>query len=177
MTPPKPRVALIWAMSRNNVIGMENALPWRLPADMAHFKSLTSGHPVIMGRKTFESLGRPLPNRTNIVLTSDPSWSATGCLVAHSIRESLDIASKHLPNGDPEVFVIGGELVYRQALPCAQRLYVTLIDAVIEGDASFPEVDWQEWRELNRQEHAQDDKNAYSCIFLSYERLRPTGGC
>jgi dihydrofolate reductase len=177
MNEGRPRIALIWAMSRNRIIGRQNALPWRLPADLAHFKALTSGHPVIMGRKTYESLGRPLPNRTNIILTGDRGWSAAGCLVTHSLREAIELGSRNLPAGKTEVFVMGGENVYRQALACADRLYVTLVEAEVEGDATFPEVNWSEWRETSRHEHAQDDKNAYPCTFLSYERLKPAERC
>jgi dihydrofolate reductase len=173
----RPRVALIWAMSRNRVIGLNNALPWRLPADMAHFKALTTGHPVIMGRKTYESLGRPLPNRTNIVLTGDRAWSAEGCLVAHSLREAVELANNNLPAGKTEVFVMGGENVYRQALACADRLYITLVEAEVEGDAWFPDIEWKEWLQTSRREHARDDRNPFACTFLSYERLRPATPC
>lgn len=177
MTDRRPRIALIWAMSRNRVIGKKNALPWRLPADMAHFKALTTGHPVIMGRKTYESLGRPLPNRVNIVLTGDRGWSATGCLIAHSLREAVELASQHLPADKSEVFVMGGENVYRQALACADRLYVTRVEAEVEGDAWFPEVDWTAWQETGRSQHVQDEKNPYACTFLSYKRLGPAAPC
>lgn len=177
MTAPHPRIALIWAMSRNRVIGRQNTLPWRLPADMAHFKALTTGHPVIMGRRTFESLGRPLPNRTNIVLTGDRSWSMDGCLATHSLREAINLAVARLPAGKNEVFVMGGENVYRQALAYADRLYVTLVEADVEGDAWFPEIDWKEWRETERRQHVQDEKNAYGCTFLTYERLKPATPC
>lgn len=173
-SPPKPIVALIWAMARNGVIGRDNALPWRLPADLQHFKALTTGHAVLMGRKTFESLGRPLPNRTNIVVTRDRGYARPGARVAHSLDDALAIAASDLPD-DRLVFVIGGENLYTQMLPRAERLYVTLVDAEVDGDARFPEFDWQQWRELERREHPADDRNRYACRFLTLERKTPRG--
>lgn len=166
-------VALIWAMARNGVIGRDNTLPWRLPADLQRFKALTTGHPVVMGRKTFESLGRPLPNRTNIVVTRDPRYAPPGTLVAHSIDEALTLAATHTPPTDPQVFVIGGENLYGQLLSRADRLYVTLVDAEVEGDARFPEFDWQDWRELERTTRPADEKNSYACTFVTLERKTP----
>lgn len=159
-------------MARNGVIGRDNALPWRLPADLQHFKALTTGHPVMMGRKTFESLGRPLPNRTNIVVTRDRNYAPPGARVAHSLDEALAMATAYLP-ADRQVFVIGGENLYTQMLPRAERLYVTLVDAEVDGDARFPEFDWQQWRELERHEHPADDRNRYACRFLTLERKTP----
>ena len=173
MNIPRPRIALIWAMARNRVIGRHNALPWRLPVDMQHFRELTTGHPVIMGRKTFESLGRPLPNRTNIVITSDRHYAPPGCLVAHSLDEALAMAGPHVPPNDPEIFVIGGEQLYAQMLPSADRLYVTLVETEVEGDAWFPEFDLSMWREIKRGLHPADDKNPYPCTFLTLERKTP----
>jgi dihydrofolate reductase len=170
---PRPVVALIWAMARNRVIGRGNALPWRLPADMAHFKALTTGHPVLMGRKTFESLRRPLPNRTNVVITRDPRFEAAGCLVARSTDEALELAARHLDRNDAQVFVIGGADLYRQMLPHADRLYPTLVGADVAGDAWFPEFNWQEWRELERRVHPADLQNPYPCTFLTLERKTP----
>ena len=169
----RPRIALIWAMARNRVIGRHNTLPWRLPVDMKHFRELTTGHPVLMGRKTFESLGRPLPNRTNIVITTDRRYAPQGSLVAHSLDEALALAAPHVPPNDPVVFVIGGENLYAQMLPRADRLYVTLVEAEIEGDARFPEFDLEAWRETQRIAHPADDKNPYPCVFLTLERKTP----
>lgn len=169
----RPQIALIWAMARNRVIGRDNTLPWRLPADLAHFKSLTTGHPVIMGRKTFESLGRPLPNRINIVITRDRSFSPAGCLVAHSLDEAFHLGTLHEASVRPELFVIGGENLYSQALVLADRLYVTLVDAEVEGDACFPDFEWEDWREVERLQQPADDKNAYACTFLTLERKTP----
>lgn len=165
-----PRLALIAAMARNRVIGRQNSLPWRLPTDMRRFRELTIGHPVLMGRKTFESLGRPLPNRTNIVLTSDRAYSGQGCVTAHSLVQALAIAAKHLAPERPEVFVIGGENLYRQTLPHADRLYLTQIDAKIEGDAWFPEFTPEAWEVLARETRLADEKNPYDCVFLTLER-------
>lgn len=166
-------VSLIWAMARNRVIGRNNAIPWRLPADMQHFKALTTGHPVIMGRKTCESLGRPLPNRTNIVVTRDPRFQAAGCLVAGSLDEALALARNHAATDRPEIFVIGGEELYRQTLPLADRLYVTLVETEVEGDAWFPDFDWQEWREVGRRSQPADARNSSACTFLTLERKMP----
>jgi dihydrofolate reductase len=173
MSGVRPRIALIWAMARNRIIGRENSLPWRLPVDMQHFRQLTLHHPVLMGRKTFESLRRPLPDRTNIIISRDPSYSAPGILVAHTIDEALKVARQHLPAGDPQIFVIGGENLYAQMLPRADRLYVTLVDADVDGDARFPEFDWSEWREIGRQRHLADENNPYACTFVSLERKMP----
>jgi len=169
----QPRVALIWAMARNRVIGHHNALPWHLPADMKHFRELTTGHPVIMGRKTFESLGRPLPNRTNIVITSDRNYAPQGCFVAHSLDEALAMAAPSVPPDDPEIFVIGGEKLYVQMLPRADRLYMTLVETDAEGDAWFPEIDLASWRDIRKDLHPADAKNPYACTFLTLERKTP----
>lgn len=160
-------------MARNRVIGRDNALPWRLPADMKHFRELTTGHPVLMGRKTFESLGRPLPNRTNIVVSTDRHYAPPGCLVAHSLDEALALADAHVPPDDPEIFVIGGEKLYAQMLPRADRLYMTRVETDAEGDARFPEFDLGAWREIRRDLHPADDKNPFPCTFLTLERKSP----
>ena len=165
-----PRLALIAAMTRDRVIGRQNSLPWRLPADMRRFRELTTGHPVLMGRKTFESLGRPLPNRTNIVLTSDRSYAGPGCVAAHSLDQAIAIATKHLTQDRPEIFVIGGENLYRQTLVRANRLYLTQIEATIDGDAWFPEFAQEAWEVLARETRLADEKNAYDCVFLTLER-------
>lgn len=157
-------------MTRDRVIGRQNSLPWHLPADMRRFRELTTGHPVIMGRKTFESLGRPLPNRTNIVLTSDRSYTGQGCVTAHSLDQALAIAAHHLTFELPEIFVIGGENLYRQTLTRADRLYLTLIETQIDGDAWFPEFAHEAWEVLARETRLADEKNAYGCVFLTLER-------
>ncbi|WP_296643809.1 dihydrofolate reductase [Thiobacillus sp. 65-1402] len=145
MSQNKPRVSVIAALARNRVIGIENRLPWRLPEDLAHFKALTLNHPILMGRKTFESLGRPLPGRTNIVITRNPDYCRDGCLAADSIAAALALC-----RDADEVFFIGGAELYGQALPLADRLYLTEIQAEVEGDAWFPDYDRAPWREVSR---------------------------
>lgn len=157
-------------MTRDRVIGRQNSLPWRLPADMRRFRELTTGHPVLMGRKTFESLGRPLPNRTNIVLTSDRTYTGQGCVTAHSLDQAVSIAARLLTSDLPEIFVIGGENLYRQTLARADRLYLTLIETQIDGDAWFPEFAQEAWEVLARETRLADEKNAYDCVFLTLER-------
>lgn len=162
------RVSIIAAMAENRVIGVNNTLPWRLPADLRHFRRLTTGHHVIMGRRNYESIGRPLPDRTNIVVTRNPAYRAPGCVVRHSLEEALRDTGD-----DPEVFVIGGAEIYRQALARADRLYLTLVHANVPGDTFFPEFDAREWRETGRTRHEADDKNPYACSFVTYERIKP----
>lgn len=159
-----PTLSLIAAMARNRVIGIDNRLPWHLPEDLKHFKALTLGHPIVMGRKTFESIGRPLPGRTSIVISRNPQWQADGCLVAGSIAQGLALA----PAAD-EVFVIGGAELYGQALGLAQRLYLTEIDADFAGDAYFPPIDMAQWQEAERVVH-EDDGRGFGYAFVRYDR-------
>ena len=144
-----PRISLIAAVARNGVIGSDNALPWRLPEDMRHFKALTLGHPVIMGRKTWESIGRPLPGRRNIVVSRNPEFSAAGCETAASLDQALAACR----GTAEEAFVIGGAEIYTLAMPRAQRLHLTEIHADYPGDAHFPEVDRALWKETARERH------------------------
>ena len=166
----RPRLALIAAMARNRVIGRQNALPWLLPADMRRFRELTTGHPLLMGRRTFESLGRPLPQRTNIVMTSDLTYAPAGCLVAHSWEQAVAMAAVHAAPHKPEIFIIGGENLYTQTLLSADRLYLTQVDALIEGDAWFPEFEREAWQVVARETRIADEKNAYDCVFLTLDR-------
>jgi|SRR5262245_3467575 len=155
-----PIVSLVAALARNRVIGAGNRLPWRLPEDLKRFKRLTMGAPVIMGRKTHDSIGRPLPGRRNIVVTGQPGARWEGCEAAHSLDDAIALA------GDaPEVFVIGGAELYRLALPRADRLYLTLIDADHEGDTFFPAFDPADWRETAREPGA-------GFAFVTYQRAR-----
>ncbi len=140
------RIALIAAMAENRVIGRENALPWRLSGDLQHFKSLTMGKPVIMGRNTYESIGKPLPGRLNIVITGDTAYAAPGCRVAHSVEQALAAARDH-----DEVMIIGGARLYEQMLQRADRLYLTLVRAEVEGDTLFPRLEHGAWREVERE--------------------------
>lgn len=158
-------LTLIVAMGSNRIIGRGNSLPWRLPADLRHFKSTTMGHPIIMGRKTYESIGRALPGRTNIIITAKPRYTAAGCHVANSIDEALELAQ----TGD-QVFIIGGASLYAQTLSRADRLYVTLIHHEFEGDAYFPEIDSGLWRKMEEESFRADQENPYDYSFLKFER-------
>ena len=160
------RIALIAALAANGVIGRDNGLPWRLPADLAHFKALTLGKPVLMGRRTWESIGRPLPGRINIVLTRDPGYRAEGARVVHSPEQALEVAA-----GSEELMVIGGEQLYRQMLDRADRLYLTEVKADVEGDAHFPGFDRRHWRELSRESHPRDARNEYDYDFVTLARV------
>lgn len=170
-----PLVSLIVAAAANGVIGRDNRMPWHLPEDLAHFKRLTLGHPVIMGRKTCESivaaLGKPLPGRANIVVTRQAHFPAPGCTVASSLEAALGAA-----RDADEVFVIGGAEIYRLALARADRVYLTRIDAEFDGDATFPTLDPAEWREVAREEHPPTGGRAFGFAFLRYERRRLSGG-
>ena len=156
-------------MGRNQVIGIKNSLPWKLPADMEHFHQLTMGKPIIMGQKTFESIGRALPGRTNIVLTLDKNWQAPGCLVANSIEEAIRIAEKL---DAKEVMIGGGVSIYKQFLPLADRMYLTLIEGDFAGDAYFPEFDYNDWEEKERIENTADKDNPYQYSFLTLQRKK-----
>lgn len=162
------RVSLIAAVAENGVIGRDNALPWRLPADLKRFRRLTTGHPVIMGRRNYESIGRPLPQRANIVVTRRTDYRAPGCVVVHSLPEAFAAAG-----GAPEVFVMGGAEIYAQTISRAERLYLTRVHARVAGDICFPAVDWTAWDEVSRERHEADDKHAYAYSFITFERVRP----
>lgn len=164
--PSTPILSAIAAMANNRVIGRANQLPWHLPADLKHFKALTLGHPIIMGRNTYLSIGRPLPQRTNIILTRNPAFSAPGCVIATNLDSALRIATPL----DNEVFIIGGADIYRQLLPHVQRLYLTIIEQAFEGDAFFPDIDLREWHEIANEYHAPDTDNPYPYRFIQLER-------
>ncbi len=161
------RISLIAALAENRVIGRNNTLPWRLPADLKHFRALTTGHPVILGRKNYESIGRPLPERTNIVVTRDRGYRAPGCVVV----DSLDAAFAAAGDAD-EVFIIGGAELYAQTLGRADRLYLTLVHATVPGDTLFPEYDPGAWVEVTRERHEPDASHAYPYSFVTYDRRR-----
>ncbi|HEX7037377.1 MAG TPA: dihydrofolate reductase [Pseudomonadales bacterium] len=162
------KVSLIWAMARNGVIGRGGGLPWRLPREMKHFMTTTRDHPVIMGRRTFESMdGKPLPRRHNIVVSRNRDYRAEGVVVVGDLAAALAEAEA---TGADEAFVIGGAELYRSALERADRLYVTVIDAELEGDTVFPELDWSGWREVARVPHPADDENPYPFTIFRYER-------
>ena len=158
-------------MSTNRTIGRDNGLPWRLPKDMKHFMRSTMGKPVIMGRKTFESMKSPLPGRTNIVLTSDQSWSRDGVLVASSLSRAFELGRIAAEQDSlSEFFVIGGSSLYEEAMPHATRLYVTQIEAVIEGDVSFPEINWAGWSSIRNERHEPDADHAHAFTISEFVR-------
>ncbi|MBD1390640.1 type 3 dihydrofolate reductase [Neiella sp. HB171785] len=155
------RISLIAAMGRNRVIGKDNQMPWHMPADLKHFKQVTMGKPVVMGRKTFESIGRPLPGRLNIVITRDANFNAEGITVVASPDAALDIAAQQTD----EVMIIGGGQIYQHFLAQATDLYLTFIDAEPEGDAFFPK--WPDkFRQVSKYHHPKDEKNDHSCDFV-----------
>ena len=162
-------VSAIVAAARNNVIGKNNQIPWYLPADLAYFKRTTLGHHVLMGRKSFSSIGRPLPKRTNVVITRDPYFSATGVVVAHSIKEALELAAE---NGETEAFIIGGGVIYSESMDLWDKVYLTEVDAEPEGDVFFPELDPANWTEAWREEHPADEKNEFAFTFRVLERVQ-----
>lgn len=158
-----PRISIIAAMAKNRVIGIANTLPWRLPEDLKHFKALTLGHHILMGRKTYESLGRPLPGRTNVVITHSQDLQVPGCLVANSIAKAIAAC-----DNDNEIFFIGGAELYRQALGVADRIYLTEIKADFAGDAWFPEFDTNLWQETGR--HPCKSESGLEYDFLIYDK-------
>lgn len=158
-------LSLIVAVARNGVIGAGGKLPWHLPADLKRFKKLTLGHPVIIGRRTFESIGKPLPGRTNIVVTRQADCKICGCLVADSFEKAIELCQEA-----DEIFVLGGASLYEQALPRADRLYLTQIHADFEGDVRMPPLDLSRWKEISREDRPADAGNPYSYSFLTYER-------
>ena len=167
--PPKsapPRICLIAALAANRVIGRNNTLPWHLPADLKRFKALTMGHPVVMGRKTYESIGRPLPGRRNLVISRNRDYSAPGCEIVHSLDDAVAAC-----RGAQEIFIIGGAELYRESLPRAQRLEFTEIRAEFEGDATFPEFSLAQWRETGREIHGAETGIPFRYDFARYERI------
>jgi dihydrofolate reductase len=153
-------------MAANRVIGVENRLPWHLPEDLQHFKALTMGHHIVMGRKTYESIGRLLPGRTTVIVTRQPDYRVEGATVAHSLEAALESAAN-----DDEVFVIGGAELYRAALPVADRIYLTTVDATPGGDTLMPDFDIGEWREISTESFKADGKHAHDYRFAILERL------
>ncbi len=158
-------IALIVAVAENGVIGQDNGLPWRLPGDLKRFKALTMGKPIIMGRKTYESIGKPLPGRTNIVITRQTDLQLAGCLVAGSLPEACNSVAAD------ELMVIGGADIYRQALPLARRIYLTQVHASVSGDAWFPELEQDQWREVSREDVPADPQHEHAYSFITLERV------
>src|ERR1700690_1768205 len=165
---PRQRISLIAALARNRVIGTNNHLPWKLPDDLKHFKALTLGHHILMGRKTYESIGRPLPGRTSVIISRAGFPAPEGCIVAHSIQEAITACA-----GDEEIFFVGGADLYRQALPLADRLHLSELQAEFEGDAWFPEFDRAQWNEVSRDRRTEVASGlGYHCVV--YDRSRQT---
>lgn len=157
-------ISMIVAADENNLIGKDNQLIWHLPDDLKFFKEKTSGHCIIMGRHTFESVGKPLPNRTNIIITRDKNYLAEGCKVVHSLEDALELAKE-----DENPFIVGGEQIYRLALPVADRIYLTRVHHEFEGDRHFPELG-EEWVETESVPHAANEKHEFAFTFKTYER-------
>jgi len=164
------RRSLVVAVARNGVIGRDNRLPWRLPDDLAYFKRVTMGHPVVMGRRTWQSIGKPLPGRKNIVVTHDPGFQAPGCVVAHSLAEAWRAAE-----GAEEVCVIGGTSLFAETLPIADVIHLTEVEADVEGDTYFPELDRAQWRETEVARHPADARHAYPFRIVRLERAPRPG--
>ena len=164
-----PKVSIIAALAENYAIGKHNQLPWRLPADLKHFKDLTTGHPVIMGKRTFESLPNgPLPNRKNIVLRTILSDGVTeGYFEADSLEDALDLCEH-----EKQVFIIGGSTVYKQCLDKADNLYITWVHADFQADTFFPQINSSDWEEINREDHPADEKNPYAYSFVEYQKKK-----
>jgi dihydrofolate reductase len=160
---PESRISIIVAMAHNRTIGVNNTLPWRCPEDLRHFKALTMGHHMIMGRKTFDSIGKPLPGRTTVIVTRNRDLKIDGCIVAHSLREAIATCA-----GDEEIFIVGGAELYAQALPLADQLYVTEIQQEVQGDAYFPTFDKKVWREVSREIRSQEAPQPLSYHFVTY---------
>jgi len=164
------KIALIVALSQNNIIGRDNQLPWHLPEDLKYFKSVTMGKPVLMGRKTFDSIGRPLPGRANIVITRDAQWTADGVEVVTDIQAALAAGEKACKAaGGDEIMVIGGAQIYQKFLPLADRLYLTRVEAQVEGDAFFPEIDSTQWQQVAEEVPEKIDSHPYR--FLIFDRV------
>lgn len=165
------RLSMIAAMAHQRVIGKDQKMPWQLPADLAFFKKTTMGCPILMGRKTYESIGRPLPGRLNLVVTRNPTLQIDGCEVVTSLEDAMVVAQEK--SGDSEeVFITGGSHLYRSFLEQADRLYLTMIDAELEGDTFFPDYSILKWQEIERVEHLADEKNAYNYAFVTLDRVR-----
>ncbi len=158
------RISLISALAQNRTIGIDNTLPWRLPEDLRHFKALTLGHHILMGRKTYESIGKPLPGRTTVIITRGDYAAPAGVKIAHSLQEAIAICG-----ADEEIFFVGGAQLYAQALPLADRLYLTEIQAEVEGDAWFPDYDRAQWREVSRDRRT-DEAAGLEYHFVVYDR-------
>jgi dihydrofolate reductase len=159
-------IMAIVAMAENRVIGHNKQLPWHMPADLQHFKTITMGKPIIMGRHTYQSIGRPLPGRLNVVITRDPEFHAPGCVVVYSIASALEAVSY-----SDDVFIIGGASLFEHAIPRLQRIYLTIIHHEFDGDTHFPELDMTQWKESDKKLFPADEKNPYAYTFVTLDRV------
>ena len=159
-------LSIIVAVSENNVVGKENKLPWKLSADLKRLKSLTMGHHIIMGRKTWESLGKALPGRINVVITTDKNFKAEGGIVVHSLKEALAISST-----DDEIFIFGGGKIFKEAMSLVKKIYMTRVHSIIDGDTYFPVLDMNDWKKISREDFKADEKNQYDYSFVTLERV------
>ncbi len=159
-------ITIIAALGKNNELGKDNDLIWHLPNDLKRFKKVTAGHHVIMGRKTYESLGKPLPNRTNIIITRNSNYQANGCVIAHSLEEAIEVAKE-----DANPYILGGAEIYKQAMHIADCLDLTHVNAALDADAFFPEIDTKIWKETTRKNHLKDDRHQYDYSFVTYKKV------
>lgn len=160
-------ITIIAAIGKNNALGKNNQLIWHLPADLKRFKKITTGNSIIMGRKTFESLGKPLPNRVNIIITRNPKYTTKNGIVVHSLKEAIKIAPK-----EKQIFIIGGAQIYKQALPIADKLDLTFVHKDFDADAFFPEINLSVWEEEKRENFKANEKNKYDYSFVSFKRRK-----
>lgn len=160
-------ISAIVAMNQDHIIGVDNQIPWYLPADLKFFKKITSGHPILMGRKCYESIGNPLPNRTNIIITRNPYFIVSNCITVHSIEEGLSFAKK---NNATEVFIIGGGEIYAHSIQYWNKIYITEVDFKCEGTVYFPTIDFKDWKLISSESHEADEKNKMRYTFKEYER-------
>jgi dihydrofolate reductase len=158
-------LSIVVALTENNVIGTANALPWKMSDDLKRVKALTMGHHLIMGRKTFESIGRPLPGRTTVIITRQKNYQAEGCIVVYSINEAIEAA-----RNDNEAFVFGGGEIFKEALPYVDRIYLTRLHTTINGDTFFPDISSEEWKVTDQNDFPADDKNQFPCTVFTYDR-------
>ncbi|MBK7226923.1 MAG: dihydrofolate reductase [Saprospiraceae bacterium] len=160
-------ISCIVAMNQDRIIGNDNQIPWYLPADLKYFKKITTGHHILMGRKCYESIGKPLPNRTNIILTRNPYFVVSNCITIHTLEEGILIAKQNKEN---ELFIIGGGEIYERSKHLWNKIYITEVDLQCEGSVRFPEVDYDEWKEIHCEEHLADQKNRMNYKFKIFER-------
>lgn len=162
------KISCVVAVANNNVIGKDNDIPWYLPADLKYFKKITLNHHILMGRNCYHSIGRPLPKRTNVIITRDPFFIASNCLIAHSIDEALEVA---YDNGEQEAMIIGGGMIYDQTKDLWDRLYLTEVDLNVDGDIFFPKIDLAQWQLTSSEAHVPDEKNEHPYVFKVYDRI------